>query len=257
MKVLRLGIILALSASCFGGTYYLHTSGKLQPIINPEKEILFDTASLTGSESALKKLPLKESTWYWQTNLDSIAQALTLDPSIHNATISRCAKLSYSCFVVSIDIRSPKALIEEGGVLRWVAGDDGGFIRRIRKEDLSLGLPIIKGLFIDKSDPEVIRKRVQFLLHALIEQESVSSKRIREVSMQPGGEIEVQFVGNKIPIRMSGLGSSWSQLRKEVLRAEKLFRFYGERINQIASIDVSYPRMAVVKEIEVLSPKNL
>lgn len=258
MKVLRWGIISVLFATFAIGGFYLFQTGKLQPILNPEKEILFDTATLTGSESALKKLPLKESVWYWQTNLSTIAQNLTLDPSIHTASISRCPKLSYSCFIVSIDIRSPKALVEEGGVLRWVAGEDGGFIRKVRKDDLNLGLPIIKGLFADRSDPEIIRKRVQFLLHALIEQESVSSKRISEISMQPGGEIEIQFVGNKIPVRMSGLDSSWSQLRNEVLRAEKLLRYYGERSGTIQSIDVSYPRMAVVKEYPIPSAaKNL
>ena len=251
MKVLRwvfFGGVLLLGSG--GGAYLFYQNGTLNKIISPEKEILFDADSLRGSESALKKLPLDKSAWYWQTNLSTIAQNLTLDPSIHSASISRCMKFSLGCFVVSLDVRTPRALIEEGGKLRWVAGDDGGFIRKIRFEDTKLGLPIIRGLFLDHSDPEVIRKRVQFLLNALIEQESVSVKRIDEVALSPGGEIQVLFAGSRIPITMSGLTASWDQLRKEVLRAEKLLRFYGDRVGTIESIDVSYPRMAVVKEIQ-------
>jgi len=218
-----------------------------------EKDIRIEGTERLGRLDIERLLPLNRSVIWWMTNYSTIESRLRENPAIGSVKVSPCGQSAlnnWGCFVVDVGERKSHyiGILKDGA---WLIGEDGGFMRPLgRDEIVDPGWIPVTGLSEDNQSPDVIHQ----IFSALRQSESILAetykKPISSIHVEGNSEFKAKFKGQKFEARFELPRGDGSNTREQGIRLNELVTKMGNKIDSVASVDLAYNRVAVVKIAE-------
>ncbi|MCB0318176.1 MAG: FtsQ-type POTRA domain-containing protein, partial [Bdellovibrionales bacterium] len=202
-------------------------------------------------------LPVDKSVIWWLFNRSKIETEIETQSLVADAKVNRCQWWKFACFYLEIKERIPMfiALSDKNA---WVVADDGAFITPLHPSKIERAMfkratgeyvkpAIVKGLFTEENSPEVSLARSKYINTAILKIEKETSKSIERVSIRDNGELEVIFRGSSYLVVFDKSYGEEGKLSDQIFRFNKIIEQFKDRERVLASIDLAFNALAVVR----------
>ena len=222
-----------------------------------EKTLRLEGLKLLSEVDIESFLPLDKSLIWWLFNRSKIEMEIESHSLIADTSIDRCAWWKFACFTLQVKERVPTfiALSDKNA---WVVADDGAFITPIPPSQIEKAMfkrpggeyiepPVVDGLFAENKDPEVSRARSIYINHAISQIEKDTERSIEKVSVRDNGELEILLRESSFTIVFDKSYGEAEKLKDQIVRFNKIMEQFKGRERTIASIDLAFNSLAVVR----------
>ena len=222
-----------------------------------DKTLKFAGLKLLLESDIASSLPLDKSVAWWLFNRSKIEIEMESHSLIADTSIERCAWWKFACFSLQVKERVPTfiALSDKNA---WVVADDGAFITPIPPSRIEKAMfkrpdgeyvepPVVDGLFVGDDNPELSRARSVYINNAILEIEKDTGRSIEKVSIRDNGELEILLRESSFLIVFDKSYGEVEKLKDQIVRFNKIMEQFKGRERTIASIDLAFNSLAVVR----------
>lgn len=220
-----------------------------------EKQIDISGLTVLGRSDIVKDLPLSKSVSWWHLHHREIESGLERNVLIQKAVVKRCETFSVRCFEISIQEREP-AFITTLNDTVWLIGNDGGFITPVPKKQFEekganvvMGRKpiVVEGLLSDSVSPDAAKARIQYVKAMIAAVEPETGLKVVWVDLRKNGETALRFSGFGFEAIFDVSGSDLVKVREEAQRLKTVLNQFGDRVSDIARVDLAFDKVAVAK----------
>lgn len=236
-----------------------------------QRELLINGLHVVDAAEVEKLLPEEHSNLWWVFSTALLQTELLSHPLIQQAEVHRCRALSFACFVIDIVERQAGFFLTMGNQ-GWLAGEDGGVIMPLSVREIEAYLnappgaaleavpaakkrriPVVRGLWqTGQASSDVVRSRFEEARRAIAVIEQGAGRQVTYLELGAGPDLRARFAGLDLTatfeVSREDLWNSPSPLLSE--RAERLKQLLdevGDRSRDIASVDLGFEKIAVVR----------
>jgi len=246
-----------------GGLVFL---GAKTEVLNSVHELASDMAydrdfevsglNVLNSYELIELLPAEKNSLWWRLNTKTLQGRLLAHPLVESAQVQPCSFFQFSCFSLSLVERSPDFILLSDQSAS-IIGSDGGYIAPLPAfqnlhsfvEMIDQTFPeavLLKGLFQDKSSPDIARARFLNIKKSIDTIEEETSYRVHSLELRDRGEALLKLRGLPFMIVFTLEGEDAGRAREESRRFRKVLSELEGKFHLVKKVDLAFDELAVV-----------
>ena len=220
-----------------------------------EKEVRIEGLKVLPRSEVERVLPYDKSVLWWHINGTDIQSKVEESPWIDVATLGSCPEgvvRGWGCFVITVNERTPKFIAAVDNE-RWIIGDDGAFIMPSGGPLYGLDanainhLVLVEGLASRTHSPDMVRSQLALAANSIATLERVVGRSARSLRFEARGDFSVIFEGVPFPVVFTAATDAPIPLAEQGERLVSLIAKLKDRLGDVASVDLAFARVGVVK----------
>lgn len=178
----------------------------------------------------------------WKLNLAELTKSLVKHPWIEKVQVRR--DWSRQALIIEVQERIPRAMIILDDL--YLVDSQGKIFKKVGAKE-KVDLPLLTGLGgkeiknQDKEREELIRQALE-LLDLLAYRQIINEYNISEINLHKQRGLTIYTLEKSLPIHLG-----WGDYKDKLNRLEKVLADIQKKGEEVAYVDVNYPRKIIVK----------